>query len=166
MGRRAVLTYGVDVGLNGAIAVCVGRELARVADMPTVLVGGGKVTRQVDPAGVAALIRRWRVELGHDFEHAVIERVAARPGQGVASVFSFGHSAGIVAGVLAALQIPVEYVGPQAWKRSYRIGPDKSSSRAKASELFPAHAGQWLRVKDDGRAEAALIALYGHRTTA
>ena len=27
--------------------------------------------------------------------------------------------------------------------------------------LLPAHAGLWCRVKDDGRAEAALIAYYG-----
>lgn len=158
------MTYGIDPGLGGALAVCVGGELARVADMPTVYVGGGRVKRQVDPAGVAALIRQWRAELGHDFEHAVVERVSSMPGQGVASMFSFGHSAGAVAGVLAALQIPVAFAAPQTWKRSYGIGADKSSSRAKASESFPAHAAMWLRVKDDGRAEAALIALYGHRT--
>ena len=161
-----MLSYGVDVGLTGAIAVCVDGQLARVADMPTMLVGGGKVTRQVDAAGLAAVIRQWRVELGMDFEHAVVERVAARPGQGVASVFSFGHSAGAVAGVLATLQIPVEYASPQTWKRAYKIGPDKSSSRAKASETFPADAGRWLRVKDDGRAEAALIAAYGWKQRA
>jgi hypothetical protein len=30
-----------------------------------------------------------------------------------------------------------------------------------ASQYFPDSADQWARVKDDGRAEAALIALYG-----
>jgi hypothetical protein len=31
----------------------------------------------------------------------------------------------------------------------------------RASQLFPNQADQWKRVKDDGRAEALLIAYYG-----
>lgn len=47
--------------------------------------------------------------------------------------------------------------------RLKRNGKGKDGSRARASELMPRHAGQWVRVKDDGRAEAALIALHGMR---
>jgi hypothetical protein len=38
---------------------------------------------------------------------------------------------------------------------------DKDVSRQRASALLPRHSGLWLRKKDDGRAEAALIAYYG-----
>jgi hypothetical protein len=39
----------------------------------------------------------------------------------------------------------------------------KDASRARASELLPAYSHLWQRKRDDGRAEAALIALYGWR---
>lgn len=155
-----MLTIGVDPGLSGAIAVCVNGVLREVADLPTVLVGGGSVKRQIDPAALAAIIRDWRARYGVDSEMAAIERVASRPKQGVASVFSLGHSAGIIAGVVAALGVPSAMVAPQVWKRAYMLGKDKAEARAMASGLFPDHAGKWARVKDDGRAEAALLARY------
>jgi hypothetical protein len=37
----------------------------------------------------------------------------------------------------------------------------KSDARRLATMKFPQHAKEFLRVKDDGVAEAALIALYG-----
>ena len=40
-------------------------------------------------------------------------------------------------------------------------GKPKAASRGMATELFPDFADQFRRVKDDGRAEAALIARYG-----
>ena len=40
-------------------------------------------------------------------------------------------------------------------------GKPKAASRGMATELFPHIADQFRRVKDDGRAEAALIARYG-----
>ncbi len=36
----------------------------------------------------------------------------------------------------------------------------KDGSRLRVSELMPAYAECWRRAKDDGRAEAALIALW------
>jgi hypothetical protein len=42
-----------------------------------------------------------------------------------------------------------------------RLSTDKNASRALASQFFPDCSDQWKRVKDDGRAEAALIAHYG-----
>jgi hypothetical protein len=40
---------------------------------------------------------------------------------------------------------------------------DKDNSRVKAMELFPALTDDLARVKDDGRAEAVLLAEYGRR---
>lgn len=160
-----MLTYGIDPGLSGAVSVALDGVVRDVRDMPTVQTSAGTVRRQVDPAGLAAVIREWRAAYGVDAEWAVIERVAARPGQGVASVFSFGHSAGCAAGVIAALGIPHELAAPQTWKRAFALGRDKSEARAVASRLCPQLAGQWARVRDDGRAEAALMAIYGWRAT-
>ena len=57
--------------------------------------------------------------------------------------------------------VPTFEVDPSAWKKYMRLSTDKNASRALASQFFPDSADQWARVKDDGRAEAALIALYG-----
>ena len=43
------------------------------------------------------------------------------------------------------------------------IRAGKDGSRARASALMPRHASSWTRIKDDGRAEAVLIALWGVR---
>jgi hypothetical protein len=57
--------------------------------------------------------------------------------------------------------VPTFEVDPSAWKKTMRLSTDKNASRALASQYFPDCSDQWKRVKDDGRAEAALIALYG-----
>lgn len=155
-----MLIYGIDPGLSGAIAVLANGELMDVQDLPVVAVSGGTVKRALDPAALAALLRGWRAQIGVDAEHAAIEFVAARPGQGVAGVFSLGHTAGAIAGVVATLGIPSQLVTPMKWKRALGVSSDKTDARAAASRLFPSHAGRWARVRDDGRAEAALIAFW------
>ncbi|MGE5548417.1 MAG: hypothetical protein ACM33T_16045 [Solirubrobacterales bacterium] len=93
--------------------------------------------------------------------HAFVEAVGAMPGQGVSSVFAFGKVFGLVLGILAANFIPHTLVPPQRWKRTLGVPADKDGARARASQLLPAHAGLWCRAKDDGRAEAALLAYFG-----
>jgi len=158
-----VLIIGIDIGVTGAVALMRNGELVDVTDLPAHEVGTGSVKSQVDPAGLSAIVRDWRTQYGIDAEMAVLERVSSMPGQGVASVFSLGHSLGAVSGALAALGIPTRYVTPAAWKRAMALGRDKSQAQALASQMFPVHAGKWARVKDHNRAEAALLAAYGWR---
>ena len=49
------------------------------------------------------------------------------------------------------------------WKRALGVQKSKDAARARASQLLPAAAAQWGLRKHDGRAEAALLALYGAR---
>ncbi|NDC04371.1 MAG: hypothetical protein EBZ81_15760 [Betaproteobacteria bacterium] len=91
---------------------------------------------------------------------AVVEQVNAMPGQGVSSMFSFGQAYGVVLGVLAGLSIPATAVTPAIWKKALKLNSGKDAARAKAAQLWPSHAGEFKRVKDDGRAEAALLAYY------
>lgn len=93
-------------------------------------------------------------------ERAVVELVAGRPGQ--AGVFTFGFGTGLVHGVLGCLGYKVETIPPSKWKPSLGLGPstDKNTARALATQLFPHLAQQFARVKDDGRAEALLLAVY------
>ena len=143
---------GIDPGKTGAIAIvsddC---ELLDVVDMP-------------DAAGSAlgAQIRQLTDDWAPlDLTAAWVEQVASRPGQGVRSVFTFGMGYGSILGALGALGIPVHHVTPATWKKSQRVTADKDRSRQRATELWPGQASWFARKKDDGRAEAALIARYG-----
>ena len=59
--------------------------------------------------------------------------------------------------------VPTNEIPPGAWKKHFSLSGDKDASRAYASSVFPDQAHMWARKKDDGRAEAALIAYYGWR---
>ena len=147
---------GIDPGASGAIALLVSGVLISVHDMPTVTVERNKAQkRQVCPAGLSLLMQQLSPH------RATVEKVGAMPGQGVSSMFSFGRSVGIIEGVLAAKQIPVTFTTPQAWQKLSGASKGKDGSRQRVMELFPSQAHLFARVKDDGRADAVLIALAG-----
>lgn len=95
-----------------------------------------------------------------------VEHVSAMPGQGVTSMFSFGHSAGYIEGVLCALHIPYELVRPQKWKKEFSVTGDKNSAIAVCKRLFPdvsLRRTDRCRKEHDGMAEALLMAEYARR---
>jgi len=145
---------GVDPGsVSGAIALLAPTG-AVVADIPT-------MSKRVNAAELARLLRDWRPTC------AAVELVGSFPGQGISSAFNFGFGAGTIAGVLGALEIPVNYYTPSVWKRHYNLvgkREDKDAGRQMAIQLFPSVTGL-ERVKDGGRADALLIAAF-HRSRA
>ena len=150
---------GIDPGLSGAVAI-ISDDSLKVFDMPTMTVDrNGKAKRQVSANELAELLYTCS---GKDC-HVYVERVGAVSGQGVTSVFSFGRSFGMIEGILAALKMPVTFVAPATWTRAIGRSPGKDASRARAMELFPNHEYFFKRVKDDGRADAALIAHWGRK---
>jgi crossover junction endodeoxyribonuclease RuvC len=151
---------GVDPGLSGALAFMDADGNIETIDMPVHrLKRGGKVRRELNLSTLARLID----DRASGITHAYVELAGARPGQGVSSMFNFGRTYGATLGILAANFVPVTTVASGRWKRSLGVPAAKDGSRARASELMPRHAGLWIRVRDDGRAEAAMIALYGAR---
>jgi len=153
------MIIGIDPGLTGAVGFLesAGRYYA-VEDMPIIASGKSwKVTREVNGAALWQMLSG----MGQRFPltAAYVERMTARPGQGVSSTFSIGHSYGIVLGILAALQISVVEVQPHIWKKAMSLTPDKEYSRAVAQKLFP--LAPLDRKKDHNRAEALLLAAYG-----
>ena len=152
-----MIFIGIDPGLSGAIAFLDAEKgHLSIIDMPTFEVKrNNKTKREVSPVGVAVAMG-----LAEKVSRAVLERVGAMPGQGVTSVFSFGRSVGIIEGVLATMLIPVDIVTPQAWQKAAGVRGGKDGSRLRASELFPNYAELFARKKDDGRADAALMAWY------
>jgi Holliday junction resolvasome RuvABC endonuclease subunit len=135
---------GIDPGMSGALALVTCRgDLLWVEDMPEPL-HGAAIVDLLDTSFTAY--------------RAAIEDVHSMPGQGVSSTFKFGMGFGIVLGALGARRIPYTLVTPNRWKKAQRVTADKDTSRARACELWPAHAAKFARKKDNGRAEAALIA--------
>lgn len=146
---------GIDPGKTGALALIVDDELADVTDTPA-------IDKRVNAAAVSDWFSTHKQMHGIDL--VVIENVHSRPGQGVSSSFNFGRALGCVEGVVLALGLPVSFVTPATWKRDMGLtGKDKGASRQLATDTWPTWAGSFQRVKDDGRAEAALLALWGLR---
>jgi hypothetical protein len=148
---------GIDPGLGGALATF-GPYGIETYDMPTFDIKG---KRKLDIALLDNIVRG--IVAVREPCLAVVEDVHSMPAQGVASSFSFGFVTGIVHALLAAHKVPLHLVSPAAWKRLMGLSADKDASRQRASRLFPTAATQWSRKRDDGRAEAALLAYYGSK---
>lgn len=70
---------------------------------------------------------------------AGLEKVGARRGEGVSSVFKFGHGTGKVMGWLIAARFRWDYVTPAKWQGDLRCrtGGDKKITQAAAQKLWP-----------------------------
>lgn len=147
-----MLVLGVDPGISGGIAFLRDDRWLAADDIPV-------VAGEVD---VDTLVRRVR-EMAPDL--AVIERASAMPKQGVSSTFKFGMAYGALRTVVALCEIPSHLVTARKWKDHFNLDGDKEKSRALAIRMWPG-CGLFARKKDHGRAEAALIALYGLRAFA
>lgn len=152
---------GIDPGLNGGLALLSPDGLL-VEVMPTVKDAKGK--RTVDGAELARLIRGWRPTC------AIVEKVGARPKQGVCSMFSFGHGLGVVHGVLLALGIPLNQIEPRTWQKTMFAMGGSASMGPKEKALEVAHgyfphvcfrATARSKKSHDGMIDAALLAQYG-----
>jgi hypothetical protein len=107
-------------------------------------------------------------ELIKDCTHSCVELVSSRPGQGVASTFSFGQGFGGVVSICHAITQNLNLPTPQAWKKHFglkKIKGEKSLSKEtiaeKCLELYPEAPlyGPRGGLKD-GRSDAILIARY------
>ena len=150
-----MLIYGIDPGFTGAIALYwpdTGK--LEVHDMPVMKNPKGKTI--INPHGVLDILAN---EGGRSL--AVLELTSAMPGQGVSSMYRFGQGVGVIEASIAASKLPLQYVTPAIWKKHFNLSRDKNVSRSLTMQRFPEQAQIFSRSKDDGRAEASLIALYG-----
>lgn len=151
-----MIYIGIDPGFSGAIAFYAPKEnIVSIYDMPVYQNAKGKT--EINLYELHDILAPET-----DEPHmAIIEQVAAMRGQGVTSMFRFGQSYGVTQMAVAAHKIPMQFVTPAKWKSYLGLSRDKGVSRSLASQRFPKQADLFKRVKDDGRAEAALLALYG-----
>lgn len=157
-----MIVAGIDPGKTGALAISYPDGSHEFYDVPRVEVRGKDV-----PAWA-----QWHTEWSNALEFACVDLVmiefvtAGQNGvkQGVQSMFNFGGTLrfahAIVLGVRPRPR--VEFVTPAVWKAKLGlINSGKGASRERCRTIYPSTAGQLTRVKDDGRAEAALIGHYG-----
>lgn len=151
---------GIDPGSNGALVYYDGTELLPYR-MPIYEIKKGRTIRKrVDFRGICSILKE------HAPDHAYVENVSAKFGNGAAAAFSFGRSCEAVENALVACNIPYTLISPQSWKKAMQCPADKDTTRMRASQLLPDWAHCWDKKCLDGVAEAAMIALYGYRITA
>ena len=148
---------GIDPGRTGALAAIDDRgRLLAVADMP--------------PKWKGEQPHLWLTDVGFalrgfpaiaDKPVVFVEQPFAMPNQSSTSTGAQFAAYGAILGALGALGLETHTVTPSAWKRAVGVTADKRSSLNLARQLWPADADRWFRLaKHDGRAEAALIAVY------
>ncbi len=134
---------GIDPGISGAVAWLEDNNAAVYA-MPST------------PVDLYQLLRSL------DADMVFVEKQGMRPGQSTQSAFKTGQNMGIILGVTASLMLPVVVLSPQSWKKTMGlIGKDKEASRALALQMWPKLPLPFK--KDEGKAEAALIAYAGRK---
>jgi crossover junction endodeoxyribonuclease RuvC len=172
------IIIGVDPGLTGALALLSHHGLQAVHDIPTMIKGNGEgaVKNQVDPGALSDLLRAW-IE-GKDKNEIMVMIESQGPVRlpprkkggsprilGGASAFSLAYTAGVIEGVVTALRLPRELVTPSVWKKALGLtakGADKKAlARAMAQRYYPEE--NFRLSKSHNRAEAVLIARYGHQ---
>lgn len=155
-----MIALAIDPGSAGALVALRddGGYICHMA-MPTVKVG---TKTRVNGAAVAAFIRGIMDVHPTEAIHCYLEQVGSMPGQGVSSMFTFGHAAGLVEGVVTGAGLPITLVTPQAWKKSAGlIGSDKDAARSRAIQLYPHLRALDLKGKGQAIADAILIARHG-----
>jgi len=166
------IIVAIDPGLTGAIAVVQSRIVLEVHDLPIVTTlkttktksGKQKKNNELDIEEFFIMykdiLRTWRPEL------VVLEKVHSMPGQGVASMFSFGRNFGQIEGVIRTTGgTPIRYITPQSWKKHHNlIKKGKDASVILCRLLYPMMLDTFMKSKD-GRADAVLMAEYARVMT-
>lgn len=151
------MIIGIDPGFTGAIAFLKYTNpkdySLKIIDMPIHLILNRK---QVKARELTEVIEA--MGLVHPIRFAALENVHTMPTDGIVSAGTFMYNAGILLGVLAALNIKVLRVRPNVWKPALGLSSDKAKSLALARKRFPCYRHYFKRKMDDGRAEAALLA--------
>lgn len=149
---------GCDPGMSGGFAVLEDGALVEIFPTPTMELHNGR--RALDASAVMIWLQR------HDDCRTLwLEKAQAMPRDGAVGAFAYGKGVGILTGLVLGLSIPLAEITPQDWRRVMGLpnGAGKDASRAMAQKLWPTMAHLFARKKDDGLAEAALIAEAGRR---
>lgn len=154
------LVLGIDPGFNGALVVLDvdGPRLVHYIDMPSLFTRTGK--RYLDLEKISDFLDLWKGAV----KFAMLENVHSMPNDGGRQAFSFGEQKGSLTALLSAMKIECRQTPPSVWKPAMGLlSASKSEARKLAMKLIPESRVYFIRARDEGRAEAALMALFGKR---
>lgn len=144
---------GIDPGSSGAVVVLRDGNPVAWLNMPLIKVG---TNTRVNGAALAYFLNPFKKA------PVFLELVHIMPQQGASSAFTFGHSAGVVQGLVQGLGHPLTMVTPQKWKKAAGlIGTEKDRARSTAILLWPEWRELDAKVKGGALADAALIGRFG-----
>ncbi len=133
---------GIDPGRNGAIVLWNAHDnQLQLWNMPDT------------PQGVLEVVRGLPCITGCALESPIYMAQS-----GTKNVATMAFNYGVLYLSLVACKVPFKEVAPKRWKGAMDLSKDKRESLAMASALFPDHSGSFKYLKDDGLAEAALLA--------
>ena len=139
-----MILLGIDPGVSGAFAVLDTVEnRVTTHDMPDTTAALHSLVMSLPPVRICILEKPYYPKI-----------------IGTANVARIAEAFGKIVSALTWRDIPTEQVAPAKWKAALNLNSNKAASREMASQLFPEDAAQWARVRDDGRAEAALLAWF------
>lgn len=143
---------GIDPGKTGAFVIYnyTTKKPVLIKDMPLLdqYVNVVKMEEELTPSN-------------HLIHSVFLENPHSMPNDGHAGAFNFGYNCGLMKGLFAGLRIPVHLIEPATWKMIMGLSSNKDESRKMAMTRWPQCEDYFKRKKDDGRAEAALIAYFG-----
>ena len=146
------VTIGIDCGYRTGGVALISEGWAEVHDLPVYSEGDVRALLDI-------------IESVESVKHIYIEAQQAMPKQGVVSVFKLGYGYAQIMTTAALSGKAYTAIRPAVWKKSMNLPKDKDSARRMAQQWFPDLSSQLKRKKDEHRAEALLIALYGQGKT-
>jgi crossover junction endodeoxyribonuclease RuvC len=164
---------GIDPGITGAIALYDTERRSQVFDIPTSPHVVGNQTRQI--AALQPLIKRLQ-ELKTDFIDAVfLEQINSWGDDTPLTAWNMSDSYRCVKDALEIAELAVTYVAPLTWQsrinlksvpkdlpKAKRYALRKERHRERALQLFPELSLELQQKNAHNRADALLIAYYGH----
>ena len=159
---------GIDPGLSGGIVLLsTSGTILFKSPIPVLKLQGKKNKTVIDLPALYEMIK----SLKEKTSCCYLEKVSSMPGQGVSSMFSFGHTFGVIEMSLVACQIPYVLVPPQTWCKEIHQGLSKdldakSRSMLIFKRLYPdvdLRATERCSTPHLGMLDGLLIAEFGRR---
>lgn len=160
---------GIDNGINGGIVITdfYGEIIAKIATpaLQTPQTASKKSRRDYDIEGIKDFFKAYRANL-----EVVFLETPQYISLGIHAISSTWKGYGIYCGMLTALGIEYESVGPQTWQRKIIADCEGEDTKAKALSYAKKHRPEesWLatprsRVPHDGMVDAFCIAEFGRK---
>lgn len=167
MIEEASWLIGVDPGLSGGLAFF--RFNPGESDFMPELVGARHMPVMANPSGKGQTVDCYSLAQMLAPFHGktqlmIIEQVGPMPNDSRPAAFKFGKAAMAPEALAAVYQLPVRFITPGSWKRKAGlIKKPKDASRTLAITMWPNQAELFKLKKQEGMAEAALIAHFGYK---